>query len=87
VTTIAPQALSLLNSPLSFQAATALAEKAEREAGASGSKRIEQAYTLALGRRPDADEQQLAHEFLAGGGSFPDYCLALLNLNEFVYVD
>jgi hypothetical protein len=87
VTTIAPQALSLLNSPLSSQAAAALAERTEREAGASLSKRIEHAYLLALGRRPDADEQRLAYEFLACGGSFTDYCLVLLNLNEFVYVD
>jgi hypothetical protein len=77
----------MLNSPLSSQAAAALAERTKREAGASLPRRIEHAYLLTLGRRPDADEQQLAHGFLASGASFPDYCLALLNLNEFVYVD
>jgi hypothetical protein len=87
VTTIAPQALSLLNSPLSSQAAGALADRTEREAGASLPSRVERAYLLSLGRRPDEPEQALAREFLAGGGSFSDFCLALLNLNEFVYVD
>jgi hypothetical protein len=87
VTTIAPQALSLLNSPLSSQAAVALAERTCHEAGMSLPNRVEYVYLLTLGRRPDAEEQKLAQEFLAGGGSFPDYCLALLNLNEFVYVD
>ena len=87
VTTIAPQALSLLNSPLSSQAAVALAARTQRESGGDLPARVERGYLLTLGRRPDADEQKLAHDFLASGGSFADYCLALLNLNEFVYVD
>ena len=41
VTTIAPQALSLLNSPLSSEAAHALAARAEREAGPSLDAKIE----------------------------------------------
>ncbi len=87
VTTIAPQALSLLNSPLSAEAARALADRTRREAGADRERRIDQAYLLALGRLPDATERTLAHDFQAAGGSFADFCLALLNLNEFVYVD
>ena len=31
-------------------------------------------------------ELDLARKFLAGGGTLPDMCLALLNRNEFVYV-
>ena len=51
-------------------------------------RRIERAYLLALGRRPDARRSALARGFLAsGGGSFADFCLALINLNEFVYID
>jgi hypothetical protein len=87
VTTIAPQALSLLNSPLSSASARSLAERAEREAGAPLERRIDRAYVLTLGRSPDATEQALARDFLVAGGSFADFCLALLNLNEFVYVD
>jgi hypothetical protein len=87
VTTIAPQALSLLNSPLSAEAARALADRTRREAGADLDRRIDHAYLLALGRRADATERTLARNFLASGGSFADFCLALLNLNEFVYVD
>ena len=88
VTTIAPQALSLLNSPLSSEAAHALASRAGREAGQDVNSRVERAYLLALGRRPGEDERALARDFLSGpGSSFADFCLALLNLNEFVYVD
>ncbi|MGP0063041.1 MAG: DUF1549 and DUF1553 domain-containing protein [Isosphaeraceae bacterium] len=88
VTTIAPQALSLLNSPLSSEAAHALAARAELEAGTSLDARIEHAYLITLGRRPDEAERSLARDYLsAPGSSFADFCLALLNLNEFVYVD
>ena len=88
VTTIAPQALSLLNSPLSSEAAHALAGRAEREAGSGLDAKVERAYLLTLGRRPDPAERALARDFLTkDDSSFADFCLALLNLNEFVYVD
>jgi hypothetical protein len=88
VTTIAPQALSLLNSPLSSEAARALAKRVERQTGGSLDEKIEHAYLLILGRRPDVEEKELARGFLAAGGnSFAEFCLALMNLNEFVYVD
>jgi hypothetical protein len=88
VTTIAPQALSLLNSPLSSEAAEALAARVEREAAHDLDAKVERAYLLTLGRRPDDQEKALARGFLsARGSSFADFCLALINLNEFVYVD
>ncbi len=88
VTTIAPQALSLLNSPLSSEAAHALATRVGREASPNSDARIERAYLITLGRQPDAAERALARDFLSNGdSSFADFCLALLNLNEFVYVD
>ncbi len=88
VTTIAPQALSLLNSPLSSEAAHALAARAEQEGGQGLDSKVERAYLLTLGRRPDETERALARDFLsARGSSFADFCLALINLNEFVYVD
>jgi hypothetical protein len=62
--------------------------RARREAGQDVNSRVERAYLLALGRRPGEDERALARDFLSGpGSSFADFCLALLNLNEFVYVD
>jgi len=88
VTTTAPQALSLLNSRLSGESARALAMRVEREEGAGFDARVERAYLLALGRRPDQAERSLAREYLSSDTvSFAEFCLALLNLNEFVYVD
>lgn len=87
-TTIAPQALSLLNGSLAWDAANALARRLEREGGVSDASRIDLAYRLTLGRRPDAEESRLAQEFVAARpGSWTAFALALLNLNEFVYID
>jgi hypothetical protein len=90
VTTIAPQALSMLNGRLSTEAARTLAERVERELGSRSGieSKVQRAYMLALGRPPDETERFFARAFLkAEGASFSDYCLALLNLNEFIYVD
>ncbi|MGO9916036.1 MAG: DUF1549 and DUF1553 domain-containing protein [Isosphaeraceae bacterium] len=88
VTTTAPQALSLLNSRLSVESAGALATKVRLEESAGFDAMVDRAYRLALGRRPDQAERRLAREFLSSGTvSFAEFCLALFNLNEFVYVD
>ncbi len=89
VTTIAPQALSLLNSDLAFVAAKALAAQVVRQAGPSPSERVDLAYRMALGRDPAIDERALALRFLDEGpeSSMIGLCLALLNINEFVYID
>jgi hypothetical protein len=89
VTTVAPQALNLLNSDFALRVATQFAERVEREAGADRVAQIDHAVWLALGRGPTAEEQRKAAAFLAaqGEGSLPNLCRALLNLNEFVYID
>ncbi|MEN9574897.1 MAG: hypothetical protein RL514_2752 [Verrucomicrobiota bacterium] len=89
VTTVAPQALNLLNSDFSQRAAKALAVRVATEAGADPAKQIERAVWLALGRAPTANERQQAAAFLAKHGktALPEFCRALLNVNEFVYVD
>ena len=74
--------------PALVRSGPALAARAEREAGWSIDARVERAYLLTLGRRPDETERALARDFLStAGSSFADFCLALINLNEFVYVD
>ena len=87
VTTIAPQALSLLNSRLATEAARAVADRAEAKPGASRDEKVELAYRLTLGRRPDEAERGLAREFLDSGAPLADLCLALINANEFLYID
>jgi hypothetical protein len=87
VTTIAPQALTLLNSRLSHDAAGALAERVEREAGPELESRVGHAFRLVYSRDPVDDERRLAREFLARDPSIAHFCLALINANEFVYID
>jgi hypothetical protein len=87
--TIAPQALVLLNSELSLEAAQQLGERIRREAGSHPRDQAELAYRLVLGRRPTRSERDDAVRFLEDGtpASRTDFCLALFNGNEFVYLD
>ncbi|HWE34988.1 MAG TPA: DUF1549 and DUF1553 domain-containing protein [Isosphaeraceae bacterium] len=89
VTTIAPQALSLLNGDLSRSCARSFAARVADAAGPDPDARIALAYRLALGRPPDAPELTLARAFLADRDeeALEGLCLALLNVNEFVYLD
>jgi hypothetical protein len=88
VTTTAPQALSLLNSQLVAESARALALELQREASAGALAQVKRAYLLALGRGPDDVELGLGLQFLSSGtNSLEEFCLALFNLNEYVYID
>jgi len=89
VTTIAPQALSLMNSKLALDAAHALATRVAQDAGPDLDARIGRAYRLTLGRDPRVEERRLARTFLGAesGATLDDFCLTLLNVNEFVYVE
>ncbi|MBY0514081.1 MAG: DUF1549 and DUF1553 domain-containing protein [Gemmataceae bacterium] len=91
-TTTAPQALTLLNDPIVLGHAKAFADRVVKEAGTDPDRVIDRAVLLALGRPPTADERTAMRAFLANHpGPFPDaatdLCHALLNLNEFLYVD
>jgi len=83
--TSAPQALALLNSADVVAAAHALSKRLQSEAD-SAEDRITLAYRLTLGRPPDDEERSLAREFLADS-PLSEFCRALFNLNEFVYLD
>ena len=83
---VAPQALSLLNSSLTVETSRALASRVQREAGNDLAKQVNRAFALALQRAPDKEEQQVCSE-LVRQRSLAELCRALLNLNEFIYVD
>ena len=87
VTTIAPQALTLLNSQLAHDAARALAARAARDAGPDCSRQIERISRLVFGRSADSAEGRMMTEFLERDGSLEHLCLALLNTNAFIYID
>ena len=86
VSTHALQALSLFNSDFMHEQSEAFAARLERECGGDQDFQVRRAYKLALARSPQPKEAALAREFFHGGGTLADFCLALLNRNEFVYV-
>jgi len=86
VTTVAPQALQLLNSAFSERMALAFAGRVEKEAGEGEAARVGRAVGLALGRAPTEPERKRCADFLRRH-RLVDLCRVLLNVNEFVYVD
>jgi hypothetical protein len=81
-----PQALELLNGDTSNRLAAAFAARLEREAGTSAVKRVDLAYRLTAGRAPTPKERQLALAFLRAN-PLREFALAMLNLNDFLYVN
>ena len=80
------QALTLLNNPFTIECAEAFAKRVEAEAGNEVSAQIKSAFSLALQRQPDAAELAACVK-LREKRSLLELCRALMNLNEFVYVD
>jgi hypothetical protein len=86
VTTTPLQALSLLNSPFMERSAGKWAERLQREAPNDRPGQIRRAYRLAFGRGARPDELRFGEQFAAKYG-LAQFCLVLLNANEFLYVD
>ena len=111
-TTVAPQALWLLNDDIAFEQARGFAQRVRREAGDQPRDWVERAWRIALARGPSPQERREALQLLdslaqnrrpsgespestgSDGPHNPDrlealtrFCLALMNLNEFLYVD
>jgi hypothetical protein len=86
VSTHALQALSLFNSDYMQDVSRAFAARLTASCGNKQSCLIDTAWRLALARPPRNEESKLARSFLASGGTLADFCLALFNRNEFLYV-
>jgi mono/diheme cytochrome c family protein len=99
-TTVAPQALLLMNSPQARQWASAFARRVRDETKSGDTaKLVARAYLFALARPPREAETQEAAAFLTAGTAayqqagkpnaaelaLTDFCQTLLALNEFVY--
>jgi hypothetical protein len=93
-TTVATQALAFMNAPM----VRTQAEKLAQRARAAGSEPIDEAYRIALGRRPSDSERDRMTAFIRRqaegyGGTqgqdraLADFCQVLLCLNEFIYID
>jgi len=81
-TTVAPQALTLMNGDFMVGQAKQLAAKLRNAYPGSTAKQVETAWQRILGRLPKPAEREKAATV-----SLEQICLALLNTNEFVYLD
>ncbi len=93
VSTVALQPLFMLNSRFMALRADALASRVRREAGESVEQQIRVAFARILGRTPRSAELAKSVELLEAGNlageedhRLAQFCHALLNLNEFVYI-
>lgn len=100
-TTIAPQALLLLNGPNVRLSALAFARRLLPFSESSTSAAVREGYRIALGREPEPEELKESTAFVDGQLAshesdlktnarelaLLDFCQVLLCLNEFVYVD
>jgi len=85
-TTIAPQALILMNNPMVLFQAGRFAGRVRAEAGDDVERQVDRAIRLALGRPADPFELSRAAEFVRGADDgLEQFCHLLFNLNEFVY--
>lgn len=84
--TTALQALNLLNSPFMIDQSKVFAERLKKEAGTQAESQVKHAYRLALGRLPSKKEFAACLSVIEQHG-LDAFCRALLNTNEFIYID
>ena len=100
--TIAPQALTMMNSALTFEAAEQLASQVLAESNQTDARRVRAVFLKTFSREPSSKETEHSLEFLksqtkllspelgeqqARSAAWRDFCLAMFNTNEFLYID
>jgi hypothetical protein len=91
--TVAPQALLLMNNTFVLAQSEAFAKRVRREAGDDPAARVSAAWKLTFARAPSGEELKDGVAFLNKmSGDKKDagltrFCQALLSSNEFLYVD
>jgi hypothetical protein len=86
VSTTPLQALNLLNSRFMLDQSARFAERLRKEAGSEVKSQIERGFLLAFGRLPTAMELANSEKIAVESG-LDVFCRALLNANEFLFVD
>ncbi len=84
--TVATQALLLMNGKAVLDQAGYFAERVRAEAGADKAAQVRRAWRLAYAAEPTAAEVEAAVAFL-GRQSLATFCQALMGSNRFLYVD
>jgi len=99
VTTVPPQALAMMNSPLVRQLAEKLAARVQEKTAMTPEKIVDNAFWITLSRPPVQHETEQMSQFITDQAArygneetsmtiaVADYCQLMLCLNEFFYVD
>ena len=85
VSTVATQALTLLNNPFVLGQAGLFAERLEREAPDDIERQVDLAYQIALSRSPTNAEAEIGGQ-LVDERSLVDLTHVIFNLSEFLYL-
>ncbi|HEV3438160.1 MAG TPA: DUF1553 domain-containing protein, partial [Gemmata sp.] len=87
-TTVAPQALFLMNGPFARDAAKKLVALPAIQKLTDPGERLDLIYLTIYGRKPGADERKLALAFVAKGPDrWIDLAHGLMMTNEFAFID
>ena len=100
-TTVAPQALALLNDAFVRQRAVEFADRLLQSQQEGDAELVRSAFAIALGRAPTVSEESACIEFLSSRvaaraarkeeharlQATADFCQTVFSLNEFLYVD
>lgn len=85
--TVAPQALILMNNSFVTLHAKRFAERLTKESGGDQKKLVTLAFEHAYARPPRQSERERSAQFLnSSPDALVDFCQALMNSNEFVYI-
>jgi hypothetical protein len=84
--TVAPQALEMMNSEFISEQAKQFASKLQARYGSSAEALVEGGWREVLRRSPTLEEKAKAVAFLSQS-SLPHLCLLWFNMSEFLYVD
>ncbi len=82
--TVAPQALTLLNNPFVLGQAQLFANAIRERAPYDAGQQVELAYQMGLTRSPTASEMEIGQQLVASG-SLEDLTHVIFNLSEFLY--
>jgi hypothetical protein len=86
--TVAPQALFLMNHPFVLTQAKELSARVAREGGGDDAAKVSWLYRTLYAREPDAKEMEIGKSLVSNDGvGWDAYCHVLLCANEFMYVD
>jgi hypothetical protein len=87
VSTVAPQALTLMNGAFTIEASRAFAKRLGASGQQSPDQEVNRAFELALQRTPSPDESSVGRQVAAQESGLVELARLVFNMDAFIYVD